>query len=94
MTAQDILTAIVEVEGDIHVMEKELIPDLKKTLAYLTSPDYDPDLDPDHEFRKQDIEDCDYELLSHRKDLRTSREKLQKLYRKLAQMMLGSGIAD
>lgn len=88
MATKDIFTFFDEVEGDIHVMENELIPDLEKTLAYLTDPDYKPDDNPDHEYREQDIDDCEWELAVHQRDLHTSKEKLGKLRRRLALISL------
>lgn len=94
MTTEDIFITIDEVEGDIYVMKNELIPDLEATLAYLTDPSYKPETNPDHEYREQDIDSCVWGLLFQKRDLRASREKLGKLYRRVTQMELDSGTSS
>lgn len=51
-----------ELEGELVTLENDVLPDLKKTLAWLTRPDYSAEEDSDHEYRDQDIESLESEI--------------------------------
>lgn len=70
---------IIETEGDIQITVDEIIPDIQKQLDYLTSPDYDPAGNVDHDLRQDDIEYLSSELLSEQKDLYALQKKLKRL---------------
>lgn len=63
----------LQIEADIIILEREIIPDLKEQLDWLTRPDYDPSENPDHEYRDADIA----ELAKEVDDLRRLIERLK-----------------
>ena len=65
-----------ELEGDLIVIEKEILPDFREELAWLTSPDYKPEDNPDHEFRDEDIEFLEAEIRENEKRAAYLRKKL------------------
>lgn len=53
---------IEELLDELRLLEEEIIPQTKKDLDWLTSPDYKPEDNPDHDERDADIEYLSNEL--------------------------------
>jgi hypothetical protein len=51
----------VELEAQLMTLT-EILKDLEESLWHLTDPDYDPELDPDGEFRDGDIENLELQI--------------------------------
>jgi hypothetical protein len=65
-----------DLEGDLIVIEKEILPDLRESLSQLTGPDYDPAQNPDDELRDQDIAFLMSEIAENEKAAASIRAKL------------------
>lgn len=66
----------IEIEAEL-VQTRQLISLAEASLNWLTSPDYNPDQNPDHECREQDIEFLEYELAQLNRDLNKLLKKSQ-----------------
>lgn len=55
---------IQTLEGEVITLEKDILPDLKTSLAWLTSENYNPADNPDHELKQHDIDNLEAEILS------------------------------
>ena len=66
----------LEIEAEIVTIEEEILPDLRKQLAFLTAPDYDPSQNDDDNLREEDIEFYESEIYD-------AEEKLRHLNRRL-----------
>ncbi len=67
-----------EIEAEIQMLEDVLIPDARKSLAYLTNPDYDPAENADDELREDDIEFLEVELRGYSRDLGALKKRLKR----------------
>ena len=47
---------IEDMENELITLECDVLPDLQDSLNQLTSPDYNPNNDPDGEYEEQDTE--------------------------------------
>lgn len=56
------MTDLDGLEADLIIIQNELLPDARSQLAWLTSPDYKPEENDDHDLRSQDIEDLQREI--------------------------------
>ncbi len=63
-------------EGELLTIENGILPDLRRQLAELTSPDYDPSQNIDDEYRDRDIEYLQGEIALHEKRARFLRTKI------------------
>ena len=70
---------MVELAAELTTIEDDILPDIYEELALLTSPDYIPDENPDHEFREQDIEYLEAEKISNERRARVIRQEMERL---------------
>lgn len=67
---------INEFAGDLCVL-RELLADYEKTLSWLTSADYDPEKNPDHELRDQDIADIENNIMELKQSIARAKAKIK-----------------
>jgi hypothetical protein len=64
-------------QAELQTIENDILPDLRRQLAELTSPDYDPSQNIDDEYRDRDIEYLQGEIAIHEKRTSFLRSKLE-----------------
>ena len=87
---KSIETELDETIGTIIVLEEEIIPDLKERLEWLTSPDYNPEDNPDHDLREHDIEFGESELAKEEGALECAKKRFERLERLLKKRKEGT----
>jgi len=63
-------------EDNLHTLN-ELLADYEKTLSWLTSADYDPEKNQDHEFRDQDIADAEGAIAETKLSIERAKSKIK-----------------
>lgn len=89
MTTKDYTTAIDKARADIYALETYIIPEYEQELAHLTSPEYEPEDNPNPQDREEDIDRLMGELLSYEGNLNTLNKQLKKLLQKGIRKQLG-----
>jgi hypothetical protein len=64
-----------DLEAELQTIENDILPDLRRQLVELTSPDYDPSQSIDDEYRDRDIEYLQGEIVIQEKRARFLRSK-------------------
>jgi hypothetical protein len=65
-----------DIEAQITTIEEEILPGYKKSLAALTSPDYDPAQNADNDLREQDIDFFENEIAEAEEELKNLKQRL------------------
>lgn len=88
-TKQSIEREIADLEVDIMQLE-EFIAEEQEDLERLTADDYQAEDNPDHEFRGQDIEECQDAIAGYQREIARFRRKIERLKERLTASVSGN----